>query len=117
MNRRCAGPEGRAIKLPKGLSGMRFLLPALLLLAASAASAEPAKTAVFDLELIDTSQEAERGVREDQTQRLALASEELRHLLAQSAQLKLVDLAPEHAAIEKQSPLNKCNGCEEDLGK
>jgi hypothetical protein len=97
---------------------MRFLLPALLLTAASAAAAaEPARTAVFDLELIDTSQEAERGVREDQTRRLALASEELRQLLSASPQLKLVDLAPQREAIEKQSPLSKCNGCEEDLGK
>lgn len=89
----------------------------LVLLHASAAVAAPARTAVFDLELIDTSQEAERGVREDQSRRAALAGEELRHLLAQSPQLSLVDLSPARAAIEKSSPLSKCNGCETDLGK
>ena len=51
------------------------------LLTATAAAAEPAKTAVFDLELIDTSVEAGR-VREDQARRLGLASAELRELLS-----------------------------------
>jgi hypothetical protein len=96
---------------------MRFLIPAMLLLAASAAAADPAKVAVFDLELVDTSQEAERGNREDQTRRLALTSAELRTLLAASPQLSEIDLAPHRAAIYKQAPLSKSNGCDEELGK
>jgi hypothetical protein len=96
---------------------MRVLVLLTLLLGVPAASAEPAKTAVFGLELIDTSQEAERGVREDQTRRLDLASAELRGLLAASPQLQLVDLTPKLDAIRQKAPLHKCNGCDEDLAR
>ena len=86
------------------------------LLVASAAAAEPAKTAVFDLELIDTS--AESGhVREDQSRRLALASAALRELLSKSPQFQLVDIAPQAEAIRTKGPLHKCNGCDEDIAK
>jgi hypothetical protein len=95
------------------------MLAAILVtgLAANAMAADPAKTAVFDIELIDMSQEAARGVREDQNRRLSLASDELRSLLRASSQLTLVDLAPQREAIAAKVPLNKCNGCDEDLGK
>jgi hypothetical protein len=86
------------------------------LLTVTAAAAEPAKTAVFDLEIIDTSVEAGR-VREDQTRRLGLASAELRELLSKSPQLRLVDIAPQAEAVRTKGPLNKCNGCEEDIAK
>jgi hypothetical protein len=89
----------------------------LLVAALPAAAAEPAKTAVFDLELIDTSGEAGRGEREDQTRRLQLASAELRTLLAASPQLRLVDLTPKLDAIRQKAPLYKCNGCDEDLAR
>jgi hypothetical protein len=81
------------------------------------AAARPYQAAVFDIELLDTSQEAGAGERGDQTRRLQLVSEELRKLLAASGQIALVDLAPKAAEIEKQSPLFKCNGCDEDLAK
>jgi len=81
------------------------------------AEARPYQAAVFDIELLDTSQEAGAGERDDQTRRLQLVSEELRRLLAASGQVALVDLAPKAAEIEKQSPLFKCNGCDEDLAK
>jgi hypothetical protein len=96
---------------------MRVLTVLAFLSAVSAASAEPAKTAVFDLELLDMSQEAERGVREDQTRRLELASAELRQLLEASPQLQLVDLTPKLDVIRQKAPLYKCNGCDEDLAK
>ena len=94
-------------------------IPAVLavLLGGSATAAEPARTAVFDLELVDTSQEAERGVREDQTRRIEMVSAELRNLLRTSPQLALVDIAPQREAIAAKAPLNKCNGCDEDLGR
>jgi hypothetical protein len=79
--------------------------------------AAPAKTAVLDIELLDMSQEGERGVRADETRRLAIASEELRNLLKTSDQLALVDTAPQADAIKAKSPLFKCNGCDEDIGK
>ena len=81
------------------------------------AAARPYQAAVFDIELLDTSQEAGAGERADQTRRLQLVSEELRKLLAASGQIALVNLAPKAAEIEKQSPLFKCNGCDEDLAK
>jgi hypothetical protein len=89
----------------------------LALLIAAPAAAEPARTAVFDLELVDTSQEAERGVREDQTRRLEMASAELRSLLGSSPQIRIVDTAPQREAIAAKEPLTKCNGCDEDIGR
>jgi hypothetical protein len=46
-----------------------------------------------------------------------MASQELRNLIAASPDLALIDLAPQREAIARQTPLNKCNGCEEELGK
>jgi Protein of unknown function (DUF2380) len=93
----------------------------VLLLAASccgtSGAAEPPKAAVFDLELVDTSQEGERGERADQTARIALASAELRRLLADSGQLQVVDLTSRAARIKDKSPFSKCNGCVEDLAR
>jgi hypothetical protein len=89
----------------------------LFLAATTTAIAEPAKTAVFDIELIDTSQEAERGVRDDQTHRLDLVSDELRRLLQASPQLRLVDITPQLDEIHRKTPLYKCNGCIDDLAK
>ena len=78
----------------------------VLLLAASccgtSGAAEPPKAAVFDLELVDTSQEGERGERADQTARIALASAELRRLLADSGQLHVVDLTLQGRSIERR---------------
>lgn len=93
------------------------IFAALVFWAIAAAATEPAKTAVFDIELIDTSQEAERGVREDQTQRLNLVSDELRKLLVASGQLQLVDLTTRRDEIRQKAPLHKCNGCADDLAK
>src|ERR687898_889305 len=58
------------------------------------AAARPYQAAVFDIELLDTSQEAGAGERADQTRRLQLVSEELRKLLAASGRIALVDLGP-----------------------
>lgn len=81
------------------------------------AEAAPLKAAVFDLELIDTSLEGERGASADQARRVALASTELRRLLAESGEFEPLDLAPEAATIERQAPLHKCNGCDEDIAR
>jgi hypothetical protein len=96
---------------------MRFWFVLALLLASPVHSAEPAKTAVFDIELIDMSGEAGQGLRNDQTRRLELANAELRNLLRASQQLRLIDLTPQRDAIAAKAPLNKCNGCSEDLAK
>jgi hypothetical protein len=106
-----------SVEAAREVTSMRILMLLAFLMATSAASAAPAKTAVFDLELADLSIEAARGVREDQTHRLELASAELRELLKASPQLQLVDLTPKLDEIRRDAPLYKCNGCEEDIAR
>ncbi len=96
---------------------MHILAALILLTISSTAIAEEFKTAVFDIELVDTSQAAELGLRNDQLQRLQLVSDELRKLLQASPQIELVDISPKREAIIQKAPLNKCNGCAEDLAK
>ena len=96
---------------------MRFLAAFLFLMTVSGAVAEPLKTIVFDIELIDMSQEADQGLRDDQTRRLRLVSDELRQLLQASPQIQLVDLTPRLAEISQKAPLYKCNGCDVDLAR
>jgi hypothetical protein len=96
---------------------MRYLYLWFLLAASPAMAEEPARTAVFDIELIDMSQEAARGERDDQTRRAKLASDELRNLLKASPQLAIIDTSPYQATIAAKEPLSKCNGCDEDLGR
>ena len=82
------------------------------------AMAQPLKAAVFGFELLDTSEEGQlTGERADQTRRVALASAELKRLLDASGQIVEVDLKPQAATIEKDSPLFKCNGCEQDIAR
>jgi hypothetical protein len=82
---------------------------------AQCGAAQPAKAAIFDLELVDMSQEGERGERADQTARIALATAELRHLLAASGQFQIIDLVPHAATIRERSPVFRCYGCAEEL--
>jgi len=84
---------------------------------ASAASAEPLRTAVFDIELIDLSQEADGAPRDDQIRRLRLVSDELRRLLQASPQIQLIDLTPMINKISGKAPLYRCTGCAEDIAK
>src|SRR4051794_14734579 len=82
------------------------------------AVAQPLKAAVFGFELLDTSEEGQlNGQRADQTGRVALATAELKRLLDASGQIAEVDLTPQAATIEKDSPLFKCNGCEQDIAR
>jgi hypothetical protein len=94
-----------------------LLFFALLVLASPAVAGPAPKAAVFDLELLDLSQEAAQGPRADETQRLGLASEELRSLLKGAGAVELIDTAPQAAALQAKAPLFKCNGCDEDLAK
>ncbi len=94
---------------------MRIVTMLAFLAVGFAAMAEPLRTAVFDIELVDTSQEAERGPRDDQTRRLKLVSDELRTLLQASPQIQIVDLTPKLDEINQKTPLSSCNGCAEDI--
>jgi hypothetical protein len=96
---------------------MRLSLLLLALLLPTSCFAGAPRTAVFDIEMIDMSQEGAAGPRADETRRLALASQELRALLGQSGEIELVDTAPQQAALRAKAPLHKCNGCDEDIAK
>jgi hypothetical protein len=73
--------------------------------------------AVFDLELIDTSLEGERGgQRPDEQARLARTSEQLRQRLTESGRFTLVDMAPV-AAQARASNLQACGGCDAQLAR
>ena len=97
---------------------MRPALVLGLLLLAAPAAARPARTAILNLEILDMSQQAgDRAVAAEQSHRLDLATAELRKLVAVSDQIVPVDIGPQEAAIRDKSPVFKCNGCIEDIGK
>jgi|RhiMetdeSRZDD1v2_1073273.scaffolds.fasta_scaffold00098_75 hypothetical protein len=99
----------------------KFRMPvaalALLLAATPVASAAP-KAAIFPFELNDVSIEGELGGRRaDETQRLALATQELRRLATQDAGYELVELSGLEGEIERAAPLYKCGGCEVNIAR
>jgi hypothetical protein len=89
---------------------------ALALAIAPAVAVEPAKVAIFDLELVDTSLEKGAALP-DQERRVALATAELRRLFTESGRLQLIDLAPQAETLRKREPLRNCNGCDEDIAR
>ena len=95
----------------------RFVLTAVVLhqvLAAPAASAgEPARLALFDLELVDSSLQGEMaGADPAQEGRLRMIQEELRVRLQESGRFELVDTAPVADQVAAAGVLWSCNGCE-----
>ncbi len=84
------------------------------LLLAGPAAAEPARTAVFPVELLDTSGE---GPKPGQAEKLATLSRLLREELAASGRYAAVDLTPFAAEIERASPLYRCGGCQLGLAR
>jgi Protein of unknown function (DUF2380) len=98
------------------LFALPLLLPSLTLFS-GAAGAQGPRAAVFDLDFVDTSQEGASGaVRDDESRRLALVSDTLRHMLAERG-ITVVDLAPVRERIAKAAPLTRCNGCDLDLAR
>src|ERR1700675_498034 len=87
-------------------------LIALILLVSAPAHAEPAKIAVFDFELVDTSLQGEvDGPRADEQRRLMNAGVQLRRGLAESGKFAILDIAPVNAAAHG-SNLQACGGCD-----
>jgi hypothetical protein len=87
-------------------------LVALIILASPPAYAEPAKIAVFDFELVDTSLQGEvDGPRADEQRRLREAGDQLRKALAESGKFVVLDIAPVLAAAHA-SNLQACGGCD-----
>ena len=79
-----------------------------------ARAADAVKTAVFDLELTDTSMEGERA---EHRQWLRLASDELRRGLAASGRYAIVDMGPAATRIADAGYLHGCNGCEAGIAR
>lgn len=87
-------------------------------IAAFPAAAGGKKTAVFEFDLIDDSQEGEmNGIRADETKRLQMISAELRSALMADGRYEVLDLAPIADDIKRASPMYKCNQCEDDLAR
>jgi len=72
------------------------------------AGSEPHATAVFPVELWDTSGE---GVKPSQADRLKLATAKLTELLEQTGRYRSVDLSTFSARIAATEPRYTCNGC------
>jgi hypothetical protein len=81
-------------------------------------SAEPARLAVFDFELIDTSLQGEmEGIDPADEARLRMIEAALRQRLEQSGRFELVDTAPVADQIDAAGLLWSCNGCEAGIAK
>jgi hypothetical protein len=97
------------------------LLAAVLheaLAASIAGAAEPARIAVFDFELIDTSLQGEMaGADPAHEARLRMIEADLRQGLEASGRFQLVDTAPAVAKIAAAGVLWSCNGCEVGIAR
>ena len=95
------------------IRNMAFM--AALWLAATAspgAEADPLRTAVFDIELIDTSLEGEMlGKSDAEALRTEMLTRRLREALGGSGRYELVDIAPVREEA-RNSNLQSCGGCE-----
>ncbi len=84
----------------------------------AALASEKRPVAVFDFELIDTSLEGEvNGVRPDESERLIMISELLRHKLEESERYVIVDHSSAAARITDAGYLHGCNGCEAKIAR
>ena len=84
-----------------------------VLAASTASAAAPARLAVFDLELIDSSLQGEmEGIDPADQARLRMIEAELRQRLEESGRFVLVDTAPVADQIDAAGVLWSCNGCE-----
>ncbi len=101
-------PRSAALALAAALA-----LPALL---PGAADAAATRVAVFDFEMLDTSGDRTPATLDAQDRRLGLITAEMRQRLA-AAGYDVVDLAPQKAAIERESPFRNCNSCEVPIAR
>lgn len=103
----------------KNKAAMIGLLLALACTLSTLTSAQAGpKAAIFPFELIDLSPQADLGgPRADETNRLKLATEELRKLAGRGAGYEVLDLSGIASDIENAAPLYKCDGCELDLAR
>jgi Protein of unknown function (DUF2380) len=90
------------------------VLVALEALVAPPHAEEPRPTAVFPVELLDTSGEGEKP---GQAERLALATRTLTQALEQSGRYQAVDLAPHAEEVKATEPRYRCDGCWKAVAK
>ncbi|MGQ7793442.1 DUF3280 domain-containing protein [Faunimonas sp. B44] len=97
---------------------MKKLLMAVagLALAVAAAHAEPRKTAIFDLELVDTSGGNAPDERAQELARLEALGSRLRERLRESGRYDLVDIEPVRARALGYN-LQACGGCDVKLAR
>ena len=87
-------------------------------LASRAGAAMPARIAVFDLELVDSSLQGEMaGLDPADQARVRLVQEELQERLQQSGRFELVDTAPVADQVAVAGRLWSCNGCEVSIAR
>jgi hypothetical protein len=87
-------------------------------LVSMAGDATPARIAVFDLELVDSSLQGEMaGLDPADQARLRLVQEELQERLQQSGRFELVDTAPVADQVAVAGRLWSCNGCEVSIAR
>lgn len=92
-------------------------LPALaVLLAGLPAAAAPNSAAVFAIELAEPGTIGPRPVKPQDARRLGLATDALRREVAGRG-LDPVDLSGQAAAIRRDAPLYKCEGCAEKIAQ
>jgi hypothetical protein len=83
-----------------------------------AGAAEPARLALFDLELVDSSLQGEMsGPDPAEEARLRMVQEELRVRLEESGRFQLVDTTPVADLVEAAGVLWSCNGCEVKIAR
>lgn len=94
-----------------------FAITALMLMLPKLACADPARVAVFDFELLDTSLQGEvNGPRTDEHDRLMRAGDQLRRELRESGKFDVLDIAKVNAAAHG-SNLQACGGCDVQYAK
>lgn len=95
----------------KGAATLAVLLPMCLY---GTALAAPRATAIFPVELLDTSGE---GPKPGQAERLALATKILAERLERTGGYKSVDLSPFAERILAGEPRYNCNACWREIAK
>lgn len=97
---------------------MRICVAAFIVLtgpfAPAMADTPPAKVLVFDLELVDTSQE---GPNPDHPRRLERVTALLRDGLKEEGRYAVTGVHDSAVSAEVPASLQSCNGCELDLGR
>ena len=89
-------------------------LAVFIVLLTGAARAEPARLALFDFELINTSPAPSTPA---ELERLRMLDGELKSLLGAPGRYQVIDDAAQRAAIARGPSIRGCNGCELDAAQ